>query len=94
MAHSLGSIVMLDLLTRLPESVHIDLLLTVGSPMGVGVLRRHHGGLDTVAPASPRRASAAGSMCSTPTISSPSDVGRRATSPPALDAPIDTGWDA
>lgn len=40
-AHSLGSIVMLDLLTRLPEGLQVDLLLTIGSPIGIGVFRRH-----------------------------------------------------
>jgi hypothetical protein len=47
-AHSLGSIVMLDLLTRLPADLHVDLLLTIGSPMGVSVLRKRHGGIDTL----------------------------------------------
>lgn len=46
-AHSLGSILMLDLLTRLPPGLQIDLLLTIGSPMGVKGLRSHHGGIDT-----------------------------------------------
>ena len=45
-AHSLGSIVMLDLLHRLPDGLHVDLLVTIGSPMGVRLLRSHNGGLD------------------------------------------------
>ena len=46
-AHSLGSILMIDLLTRLPPALQIDLLLTIGSPMGVKGLRSHHGGIET-----------------------------------------------
>lgn len=40
-AHSLGSIVMLDLLTRLPPDLHVSLLLTIGSPIGIGAFRDH-----------------------------------------------------
>lgn len=40
-AHSLGSIVMLDLLDRLPEGLQVDLLLTIGSPISIGTFRRH-----------------------------------------------------
>lgn len=47
-AHSLGSILMIDLLTRLPPRLQIDLLVTIGSPMGVKGLRSHHGGIETV----------------------------------------------
>lgn len=32
-AHSLGSVIAIDLLRRLPHSIHIDLLMTVGSPL-------------------------------------------------------------
>ncbi len=46
-AHSLGSILMIELLTRLPPALQIDLLLTIGSPMGVKGLRSHHGGIET-----------------------------------------------
>ncbi|CAB5004169.1 MAG: hypothetical protein F2892_02590 [Actinobacteria bacterium] len=46
-AHSLGSILMIDLLTRLPPGLQVDLLLTIGSPMGVKGLRSHHGGIET-----------------------------------------------
>ncbi|MFM8896239.1 MAG: hypothetical protein ACKOE2_12955, partial [Actinomycetales bacterium] len=38
-AHSLGSVVMLDLLTRLPPTLQVSLLLTVGSPIGIGPFR-------------------------------------------------------
>lgn len=92
MAHSLGSIVMLDLLARLPEPIRVDLLLTLGSPMGVGVLRRHHGGLDTVGGfPSPR----VGCWVN---VFNPDDLftvgcGASRHFLAALDAPIDTGWD-
>ncbi len=45
-AHSLGSIVMLDILKRMPPGLVVDLLVTIGSPMGVPSLRARHDGLD------------------------------------------------
>lgn len=33
-AHSLGSVVALDLLSRLPAQIHVDRLVTIGSPLG------------------------------------------------------------
>lgn len=44
-AHSLGSIVMLDLLTRLPPTLHVSLLLTIGSPIGIGPFRERLAGI-------------------------------------------------
>ena len=37
-AHSLGSVIAVDLLTKLPPSLRIELLLTVGSPLAIGRL--------------------------------------------------------
>ena len=45
-AHSLGSILVVDLLRRLPPDLRVDLLVTIGSPMAVASLRTHHGGID------------------------------------------------
>ena len=89
-AHSLGSIVMLDLLARLPQDLHIDLLLTIGSPMGVRALTRHHGGIDTV---SGFPSPAVGSWVNVYDRDDVVTVSRGAAGrfPAALDAPIDTG---
>jgi len=38
-AHSLGSVVAMDLLARLPERVEVDLLVTAGSPLGLDAVR-------------------------------------------------------
>lgn len=40
-AHSLGSIIALDLLACWPKGLHIDLLLTAGSPAALGPVRQH-----------------------------------------------------
>lgn len=40
-AHSLGSVIAADLLTRLPEETHVELLLTLGSPL-VGDMWKHN----------------------------------------------------
>lgn len=34
-AHSLGSVLAVDLLTKLPAGLHVDLLLTIGSPLAI-----------------------------------------------------------
>jgi pimeloyl-ACP methyl ester carboxylesterase len=34
-AHSLGSVVAVDLLTKLPADLHVDLLVTIGSPLAI-----------------------------------------------------------
>lgn len=36
--HSLGSVVALDILKRLPEKLHVDLLLTLGTPLAINGL--------------------------------------------------------
>ena len=89
-AHSLGSIVMLDLLKRLPPDLRVDLLVTIGSPMGVRLLRSHNGGLssDSEFPVDSVRAWV--------NIFDPGDlvtVGRGASQyfPAALDEPVHTG---
>ena len=89
-AHSLGSIVMLDLLTRLPPGLRIDLLLTIGSPMGVKGLRSHHHGIDTPGGFPAER------VLSWLNVYDPGDiitVGRGASPffDAALDAPVSTG---
>ena len=89
-AHSLGSILMIDLLTRLPPGLQIDLLLTIGSPMGVKVLRAHHHGVDTAAGFPSDR------VLSWLNVYDPGDIitiGRGASPffKAALDAPINTG---
>jgi V8-like Glu-specific endopeptidase len=44
-SHSLGTVVAMDLLTRLPASIQVDLLVTAGSPLGIdGVYKRLLGG--------------------------------------------------
>lgn len=40
-AHSLGSVVAADLLYYLPPACHLKLLITAGSPLGIGELRGH-----------------------------------------------------
>ncbi len=40
-AHSLGSVVLADLLYHLPSRVRVELVITVGSPLGLEGLRRH-----------------------------------------------------
>jgi hypothetical protein len=40
-AHSLGSVLALDLMYHLPAAVDVKLLVTVGSPLGRDVVRRH-----------------------------------------------------
>ena len=40
-AHSLGSVLALDLLYHLPAAVDVKLLVTVGSPLGRDLVRRH-----------------------------------------------------
>ena len=40
-AHSLGSVVAADLLYRLPEHTELRMLITLGSPLTLGPLRRH-----------------------------------------------------
>lgn len=40
-AHSLGSVVLADLLYHLPPGVDVDLVLTLGSPLGLEPVRRH-----------------------------------------------------
>ncbi len=89
-AHSLGSILMIDLLTRLPPGLQIDLLLTIGSPMGVKALRRHHHGVDTATGFPSDR------VLSWLNVYDPGDIitiGRGASPffKAALDAPINTG---
>lgn len=42
-AHSLGSVVMADLLRRLPSGVTVDLLVTIGSPLAFGRYRSNSG---------------------------------------------------
>ena len=89
-AHSLGSILMIDLLTRLPPGLEIDLLLTIGSPMGVKGLRSHHGGIETPAGFPADR------VLSWLNVFDPGDiitVGRGASPffQAALDAPVSTG---
>jgi predicted alpha/beta hydrolase family esterase len=89
-AHSLGAVVTLDLLTRLPEALHVDLLLTVGAPMGVRTLRKRHAELGTVAGFP---ASRIGCWVN---VYDPDDlvtVGRGAARhfPAALDAPVHAG---
>ncbi len=40
-AHSMGSIIAIDVLNRLPENIHVDTLITIGSPLGLPpVLKR------------------------------------------------------
>ena len=89
-AHSLGSILMIDLLKRLPPLLTVDLLVTIGSPMGVKSLRAHHHGLDEPGqfPAAQVRAWV--------NVYDPGDaitVGRGASQffPAALDVPVHTG---
>ncbi len=89
-AHSLGSILMIDILTRLPPGLQIDLLLTIGSPMGVKGLRSHHDGVDTAAGFPSDR------VLSWLNVYDPGDIitiGRGASPffKAALDAPINTG---
>ncbi|MBK9739991.1 MAG: hypothetical protein IPO93_10830 [Actinobacteria bacterium] len=89
-AHSLGSIVLLDLLHRLPPDLHVDLLVTIGSPMGVRLLRSHNGGLDRVEEFPVDRVGA------WVNVFDPGDVvtvGRGASEyfPAALDEPVHTG---
>ncbi len=89
-AHSLGSILMIDILTRLPPGLQIDLLLTIGSPMGVKALRAHHHGVDTAAGFPSDR------VLSWLNVYDPGDIitiGRGASPffKAALDAPINTG---
>ena len=89
-AHSLGSILMIDILTRLPPGLQIDLLLTIGSPMGVKALRAHHHGVDTAAGFPSDR------VLSWLNVYDPGDIitiGRGASTffKAALDAPINTG---
>ena len=43
--HSLGSIIALDLVRRWPGQLHIDLLLTLGSPAALGPMQKHLEGL-------------------------------------------------
>jgi hypothetical protein len=43
--HSLGSIIALDLIRRWPEGLHVDLLLTLGSPAALGPMQKHLDGL-------------------------------------------------
>jgi hypothetical protein len=43
--HSLGSIIALDLVRRWPEHLHIDLLLTLGSPAALRPMQKHLHGL-------------------------------------------------
>jgi hypothetical protein len=40
-AHSLGSVLALDLIYHLPAEIDVKLLITVGSPLGRDVVRRH-----------------------------------------------------
>ena len=47
-AHSLGSVLAVDLLLRLPENLHVDLLLTIGSPLAIK--RIGHAGFETEFP--------------------------------------------
>lgn len=89
-AHSLGSILMIDILTRLPPGLQIDLLLTIGSPMGVKGLRSHHAGVDIAAGFPSDR------VLSWLNVYDPGDIitiGRGASPffKAALDAPINTG---
>jgi pimeloyl-ACP methyl ester carboxylesterase len=42
-AHSLGSVVMADLLRRLPEGLTVDLLITIGSPLAFSRYRANSG---------------------------------------------------
>ncbi|CAB4931362.1 MAG: hypothetical protein F2840_01360 [Actinobacteria bacterium] len=89
-AHSLGSILMIDLLTRLPPGLQIDLLVTIGSPMGVKALRAHHHGIDTAAGFPSDR------VLSWLNVYDPGDIitiGRGASPffKAALDAPVNTG---
>lgn len=44
-AHSLGSILILDLLDRLPTDLHVELLVTIGSPLAIGAFRQHLAGI-------------------------------------------------
>lgn len=41
LAHSLGSVVAVDLLYRLPETVRLRMLVTLGSPLAIRALHRH-----------------------------------------------------
>jgi hypothetical protein len=89
-AHSLGSILMLDLLRRLPPELRIDLLVTIGSPMGVKSLRAHHGGIDDA------EGFPADRVLAWANVFDPGDVitvGRGASPyfAAALDAPVHTG---
>lgn len=40
-AHSLGSVVLADLLYHLPPGLEVDVILTLGSPLGLEPVRRH-----------------------------------------------------
>ncbi|MGM7667138.1 hypothetical protein [Microbacterium sp. A93] len=48
LAHSLGSVVAYDLLTRMDPGRHVSLLVTTGSPLGLPAVQKHllgHGGV-------------------------------------------------
>lgn len=89
-AHSLGSILVLDLLARLPKDLHVDLLVTIGSPLAIGAFRRHLGGLGSAEEFPADRVDA------WVNVYDPDDVvtaGRGAAQQfeAAIDVPIDTG---
>lgn len=89
-AHSLGSVVMLDLLTRLPPDLHVSLLLTIGSPIGIGSFRQSLEGISQPEDFPADRVDAWVNAYD------PDDVvtagcGAAPHFPAALDAPIETG---
>jgi len=89
-AHSLGSVVMLDLLTRLPSSLQVSLLLTIGSPVGIGAFRER---LDDIRKAPDFPTDRVGAWVN---AYDPDDIvtAGRGAAPyfdAALDAPVETG---
>lgn len=89
-AHSLGSIIVLDLLARLPRDLHVELLVTIGSPLAIGAFRQHLGGLGSAEEFPADRVDA------WVNVYDPDDVvtvGRGAAQhfEAAIDVPVDTG---
>ena len=85
-SHSLGTVVAMDLLTRLPSEVDVTMLVTAGSPLGLDAVYKR------LLVGGPNRPSRVGDWLNTWYAGDPVAIGcplRRAWGPPLLEIPVE-----